>query len=309
MQDMRMPDPRKLSAQTRKSQYGYSPGDQDMRLEMLNSLSLPQRYTAATSAGRNSVALIPPRTAGIGNVDVAPEGASPKPKFTPYNPLGLPENHQGIQTTPNGWYGVSGWHELPGEGRVWGAASVNSVAPVPPKPAQGPPPVGYADFIARLNARQNDLMQYLSGLPKVASPARQENYGFSPNGIRPGPNGQAEGLNDDGQWEPLKLRMAPPEFSVENEGQKIDEWEKLHPAIDMPQEFVNYYSSETRRSDRRLKSEIKRIGTHPIGVGLYEYNIDGRRERGVMAQELLLVKPEAVVMGDDGFYRVNYGML
>ena len=62
-------------------------------------------------------------------------------------------------------------------------------------------------------------------------------------------------------------------------------------------------------SDIRLKSNIERVGTHPLGVGVYEYDIDGHRERGVMAQEVLRVKPEAVTMSDDGFYMVNYGAL
>jgi hypothetical protein len=62
-------------------------------------------------------------------------------------------------------------------------------------------------------------------------------------------------------------------------------------------------------SDMRLKSNIERVGTHPLGVGVYEYDIDGHRERGVMAQEVLQVKPEAVTMRDDGFYMVDYGAL
>jgi hypothetical protein len=62
-------------------------------------------------------------------------------------------------------------------------------------------------------------------------------------------------------------------------------------------------------SDMRLKSNIERVGTHANGVGVYEYDIDGHRERGVMAQEVLNVKPEAVIMRDDGFYMVNYGAL
>jgi hypothetical protein len=62
-------------------------------------------------------------------------------------------------------------------------------------------------------------------------------------------------------------------------------------------------------SDRRLKSNIVRIGTHSLGIGLYEYDIRGRRDRGVMADEVLAVKPEAVCVGSDGYYRVNYGMI
>lgn len=62
-------------------------------------------------------------------------------------------------------------------------------------------------------------------------------------------------------------------------------------------------------SDRRLKSNIHRIATHPLGIGIYEYDIAGRHEIGVMAQEVLEVKPEAVVAMPNGFYAVNYGAL
>jgi hypothetical protein len=62
-------------------------------------------------------------------------------------------------------------------------------------------------------------------------------------------------------------------------------------------------------SDIRLKSNIERVGTHPLGVGIYEYDIDGHRERGVMAQEVMGVKPHAVHMHPDGYYMVNYEAL
>lgn len=62
-------------------------------------------------------------------------------------------------------------------------------------------------------------------------------------------------------------------------------------------------------SDERLKSNIERVGTHPLGVGIYEYDIFGRRERGVMAQELIDVLPEAVIEDESGFLKVNYALL
>ena len=62
-------------------------------------------------------------------------------------------------------------------------------------------------------------------------------------------------------------------------------------------------------SDVRLKSNIERVGTHPVGVGIYEYDIFGRRERGVMAQELMQVRPDLVAVHDSGYLMVNYGGL
>ena len=45
-------------------------------------------------------------------------------------------------------------------------------------------------------------------------------------------------------------------------------------------------------SDVRLKKNIVRVGTHPrLGVGLYEYDIHGGREVGVIAQEVVRYGP------------------
>jgi hypothetical protein len=62
-------------------------------------------------------------------------------------------------------------------------------------------------------------------------------------------------------------------------------------------------------SDRRLKTEIIRIGTTNFDLPLYEYTIDGRREQGVMADEVEKVMPAAVSMQPNGFKMVNYAML
>ena len=62
-------------------------------------------------------------------------------------------------------------------------------------------------------------------------------------------------------------------------------------------------------SDRRLKSNIERVGTHPLGIGIYEYDIFDRRERGVMAQEVEQVMPSAVIEHPSGFKMVNYAAL
>lgn len=65
----------------------------------------------------------------------------------------------------------------------------------------------------------------------------------------------------------------------------------------------------TPPSDIKLKSNIVKLGTTDLGIGLYEYDILDRREIGVMAQEVITVRPEAVTMGSDGFFRVNYDIL
>jgi hypothetical protein len=65
-------------------------------------------------------------------------------------------------------------------------------------------------------------------------------------------------------------------------------------------------------SDIRLKADIHRVGTTVFGLPLYQFeyrNKLGPHYIGVMAQDVLKVKPEAVSIGADGFYRVNYDML
>jgi len=62
-------------------------------------------------------------------------------------------------------------------------------------------------------------------------------------------------------------------------------------------------------SDRRLKSNVVRVGTHPLGIGIYEYDIFGERQRGVMADEVETVMPEAVATHSSGYKMVNYGLL
>jgi len=62
-------------------------------------------------------------------------------------------------------------------------------------------------------------------------------------------------------------------------------------------------------SDRKLKSNIKRIGTHKLNIGIYEYDILGERQQGVMADEVEKVMPEAVLMQPSGYKMVNYSLL
>jgi hypothetical protein len=70
-------------------------------------------------------------------------------------------------------------------------------------------------------------------------------------------------------------------------------------------------------SDRALKQNIVRIGTHPVGIGLYLYDYKAAfrdrlghgRQFGVMADEVEAVLPDAVCVGDDGYQRVDYARL
>lgn len=64
-------------------------------------------------------------------------------------------------------------------------------------------------------------------------------------------------------------------------------------------------------SDMRLKEEILRIGTTAHDLPLYSFRYRGKEGtyEGVMAQDVLQVRPDAVSVGPDGYYRVDYAKL
>lgn len=62
------------------------------------------------------------------------------------------------------------------------------------------------------------------------------------------------------------------------------------------------------KSDRRLKTNIKLIGKTAGGANVYEYDIGGAHEVGVMAQEIAFKQPWAVGI-KGGYLAVNYSMV
>jgi len=66
-------------------------------------------------------------------------------------------------------------------------------------------------------------------------------------------------------------------------------------------------------SDRRLKDNIKLVGVDEVTeLNLYEFNYKGdetRRFRGVMADEVMITHPEAVIDTETGFMAVKYDLL
>jgi len=67
-------------------------------------------------------------------------------------------------------------------------------------------------------------------------------------------------------------------------------------------------------SDVRLKENIKRVGTTPSGHGWYNWDwnkiglsiVKDQPSYGVLAQEVSEKDPSAVIIGDDGYFRVDY---
>jgi len=73
-------------------------------------------------------------------------------------------------------------------------------------------------------------------------------------------------------------------------------------------------SRKNSRSERQVKENIKRVGTHPLGIGIYLFNYRaefrdewGRgRQLGVMAEEVERVLPRAVSISLAGDKIVDY---
>jgi len=74
-------------------------------------------------------------------------------------------------------------------------------------------------------------------------------------------------------------------------------------------------SAAIAASDVRLKTEIKRVGKLPNGIPVYRWEwtkeakeiVEDQPAFGVLAQEVLDFMPDAVTVGTDGYYRVDYG--
>ena len=68
-------------------------------------------------------------------------------------------------------------------------------------------------------------------------------------------------------------------------------------------------SAALQASDRRLKSNIEKIGELEDGLGVYDYDIFGKRQRGVMADEVEKLRPWALGPEVMGYRTVDYAKL
>ena len=64
-------------------------------------------------------------------------------------------------------------------------------------------------------------------------------------------------------------------------------------------------------SDVRIKEDIKKIGTSISGYDIYKFSYinEDTQYIGVMAQDVLLRKPEAVSKRSDGAFAVDYSQI
>ena len=68
------------------------------------------------------------------------------------------------------------------------------------------------------------------------------------------------------------------------------------------------YAMSQVPSDKRLKKNIKLVGKSPSGLNIYNFEYKNKQGvyQGVMSDE---IPQNAVVVGGDGYDRVNYNML
>lgn len=66
-------------------------------------------------------------------------------------------------------------------------------------------------------------------------------------------------------------------------------------------------------SDIRLKWDITKVGKSPSGIPLYTFRYkddpEAKKYNGAMAQDLLKLAPDAVLVGKDNYYRVRYDLI
>lgn len=131
----------------------------------------------------------------------------------------------------------------------------------------------------------NELIAMLSGT-QVNSPQFQQ---VTPTNIAPAPIFQATQAQGDA--------------AQQNYQNKLGSWNNIMG------DLASLGSTAMMISDRRLKRDIKLIGKTPGGHNLYEYELFGERQRGVMADEVRLTQPEAVSTHPSGYLMVDYAQV
>jgi len=117
-----------------------------------------------------------------------------------------------------------------------------------------------------------------------------------------------------GEGGDLEARVAALEEGASGGGEaQATMMEGADPAVAKKQQILNERAGIPTMptgfmSDIRAKEKIERTGESLSGIPTYEFNYigDNNRYSGAMAQDLLEMNIDAVSMGDDGFYRVNY---
>lgn len=101
--------------------------------------------------------------------------------------------------------------------------------------------------------------------------------------------------------------MASAKFAAENSTGAA-----LGQLAGMGANMASAYMAGGMKSDRRVKTDIKRVGTTDSGVPIYTFKYVWDKHTthmGVMAQEVSATNPQAVSVGGDGVLRVDYSLV
>lgn len=137
------------------------------------------------------------------------------------------------------------------------------------------------DMLSKLGGEQRGIEQDYRNAPLTLLDFQTDQFGQLPLNLFPGETTTGSGTS--------KTTSSPSPFTV----------------------AVNLAKTAAMFSDVRLKTDIERVGELPNGLGVYEFNYvwGGPRLRGVMAQEVINIKPEAVIEHESGYLMVDYGAL
>lgn len=115
---------------------------------------------------------------------------------------------------------------------------------------------------------------------------------------------------DNAPWTRLGLLQSAASGSAGNYGTNVSTQTTPFNPFSAIGTVLGGATQAAKKSDIRLKENLSHVG-EKNGHRLYEWNYigDPARFRGVMAQEVLKIQPEAVVMEDDGFYAVRYDLI
>ena len=144
----------------------------------------------------------------------------------------------------------------------------------------------------QMGAEQRAIAQALAGAPISVLQALAGTYSGLPLNLLSGETmtGSQTGSSTSKSWDPMSV------FSN---------------ALNAGGSAAQGASAIMALSDRRLKADVEKLGERPDGLGVYAFRYlwSPVRHIGVMAQEVLDVKPEAVVHLPGGYMAVNYGAL
>jgi len=134
--------------------------------------------------------------------------------------------------------------------------------------------------------------------------------GFSLNEINAAISGQQVSAP---QFQPFSMAGASAPVNYMGAAQQQyqgaqDQWQNQNAGLGNILGAAGQVGSAFMFSDRRLKADVKRIGTHTLGFGIYlmRYIGETRMRVGVIAQEVQRYRPDLVRDGGGGVLQVNY---